>query len=247
MTEFPRVIVLTSDKTLWSVRPLIHQWHKYTSQRKYVPLDVFGYTVPDDPYFMQSETFHSIGKFENYPVKKWSNGVIEALRSIHDDLVLVMMDDYWMVRDVDLDALIVAKEYMEAHPDIIRFDLTTDRLGDKHHDLESIGRFDIIQGEKGASYNFSMQASIYRRELMLEMLVPDEDPWEAELHGNVRLNASPYRVVGTRQWPMRYIVAVNKGVLMLDGSWCVPPRKLSGHDVRDLYDMDMIPVGVKQA
>ncbi len=244
MNDFPRVIVLTSDKTLWSVRPLIHQWHKYAPG---IPLGVFGYTKPEDPDFMQGENFFSIGKFENYPVKKWSNGVIEALQWIQDELVLVMMDDYWMVRHVDQDALLMAQEYMFKHKDVIRFDLTTDRLGDKHHDVESMGHYDIIQGEKGAAYNFSMQASIYRRELMLEMLVKDEDPWEAELRGNVRLNASPYRVVGTRQWPMRYIIAVNKGVLMLDGSWCVPPRKLSEDDVKELYDLDMIPEGVKQA
>lgn len=239
-----KTIVLTSDKTLWSVQPLIHQWHKYAGHQ---PLEVYGYTDPGVT-FMQGHKFHSIGKFEDYPVKRWSNGVIRALQSLVDDeLVNVMMDDYWLVRDFDPAIMNIAEDYMDANPGVVRFDLTTDRLGDKHFDVCSIRHYDIIMGKREATYNFSMQASIWRIENMLKLLVPDEDPWEAELRGNARLAQMNYQVVGTRQWPLKYIIAVNKGVLMLDGGWCVPPRKLSKPDIEEIYDLGMIPEGVVQA
>jgi hypothetical protein len=134
-----------------------------------------------------------------------------------------------------------AQRYMLDNPDVIRFDLTTDRLGDKHHDIGWFHHFDLIEAEKTATYNLSFQASIWRRELLLEVLRPGESPWESEINGSVRLNATPYRVVGTRQWPMKYIIAVNKGRLALDGSWCVPPRQLSQGDLIELAHERLIP------
>ena len=230
-------ICLSSDKTAWALPAFAHQWKKYLPDWDVL---IAGYTKPKFDLFT-TFIFESIGNFADFPVDRWSDGVIQHLTRKTDDLAMIVMDDYWLTRPVDRTAIGWAMRYMLDHPDAIRFDLTTDRLYDKHHDIGSIQHYDLIQAEKEATYNFSLQASIWRRELLLEMLRPGETPWEAEIRGSERISASPYRVVGTRQWPVKYIIAVNKGKLAIDGGWCVPPRQLSKADLDDLIQGNYIP------
>lgn len=232
-----RTIVLTSDKTSWALKAFMRQWDKYCGD-SLGEMAVAGYT----PVELQDHIpFLSIGSFSDYPVEKWSDGVIKCLSGLQDDLVLIVMDDYWLTRPADSIAVNLAYQYMRSHPDIARFDLATDRMYDKHHELESIGRIDLVEAEKDATYNLSFQASIWRRELLLEVLKPGETPWQSEILGTERLNATSYRVVGTRQWPIKYIVAVNKGKLDLSAGWMVPPRSLCDEDRVELVHGGFIP------
>ncbi len=242
-----QIAVLTSDKTSGALPAFMRQWDKYFDRPRYPhprekqDVVITGYTQPGFAIAAPFR-FASIGEFKDYPVERWSDGVIHFLQTLPDELVLILLDDYWLTRNVDLDTVALAEAYMLAHPDVIRFDLTTDRLYDAHHELESIGSIDLIEADKAATYNLSFQASIWRRELLLEVLRPGETPWESEIRGSERLNRGPYRVVGTCQWPMRYIVAVNKGQLDVEAKWMRPPRSLSQTDVAELVEGGFIPM-----
>lgn len=227
-----KTIVFTSDKTSWALRAFAYQWAKYAAG---LPFEAAGYTMPAKG--LKGYPFHSIGKFEDYPVHKWSDGVIQFLESIPDDLVLILLDDYWLIRRVDLDAIELAELYMQSHQDVVRFCLTTDRQYDRWIDIGAMGRVDLIQSAREATYGFSFQASIWRKELLLQLLEPGETPWEAEIRGNERLQATSFRVVGTMQWPIKYMIAINKGQLAMDGSWCVPPRQLKSIDFDELSNL----------
>jgi hypothetical protein len=54
----------------------------------------------------------------------------------------------------------------------------------------------------------STQAGIWNRELMLSLLEPGKNAWEVEMHTQP---PSSMRVLGTRQFPVRYANAINKG------------------------------------
>jgi hypothetical protein len=232
-----RAVALTSDKTSWILPAFIHQWDKYNGTIL-GDLVIAGYT----PVELQRQvTFISIGAFADYPVDRWSDGAIKALSGMDDTLILVAMDDYLLTRPVDIQACRLAERYMLEHPDTIRFDLATDRMYDKHHELGSLDRIDLVEAEKDATYNLSFQASIWRRALLLEVLRPGETPWQSEILGTGRLNNTEYRVVGTRQWPMRYVVAVNKGKLDLTAAWMIPPRRLTWEDEQELISGGFIP------
>jgi hypothetical protein len=239
-----RTIVLTSDKTSWALKAFTRQWDKYTVDDIYpvhnLPFDIYGYGDPG----IKGHAFYKIGNFASYPVNRWSDGLIKTLQSIDDSLVMLMLDDYWLTRQVNIAAFFGLRNYMENNPDaqnVIRLDLTTDRLYDKHHDIEGMAWIDLIEAEKDATYNLSFQAAIWRRELLMEVLRPGETPWESEINGSERLNRTPYRVIGTQQWPMRYIVAVNKGKLDLSAKWMVPSRSLSQADQDELIQGGHIP------
>lgn len=219
-----KIIVLTSDKGNWLLPGFLHQWQKYDGR----PLEVWGYT---DPGLIETDKvkFCSIGNFTDYPMSRWSDGVIKAIESIPEELLEVYLEDYWLMRKTNHYALGICRGYMARQSDAARFDLGTDRLYAKTaRDVESIDTVDII--EAGGDYAFSWQASIWRKRALQDLMIYGETAWESELAGTNRLNQSGWRVLGSRQCPVRYMIAVNKGMFDRSGSWMYPPRTLSQAD-----------------
>jgi len=239
-----RVIVLTSDVSMFLMKGFILQWMKYKFPIAN-PVLVAGFTPPDFPIPLPYFEFVSLGDFKDYPINKWSDGLIKLLTSITDPLVLLMLEDFWLMREVNARAIRIAHSLMLDDNNIARFCLSSDRLYEKSSfDVKSIGDIDIIESPNGIEYRFSTQASLWRRSSLLELLLPGETPWEAEILGNTRLNQTDWRVLGTRQWPMRYMIMVNKGQFDRTGQWMYPPRTLSTQDWDDLKSNGCLPEGV---
>lgn len=233
-----KTVVFTSDNHSWLLRGFFHQWAKYGKLNSLahdpLEIEVAGYTKP---YALPKDvSFYSIGAFSDYPVSKWSDGAIKYFEAIPDDLVLVLLEDYWMIRNVNRQAIFIAYGYMTDHPEVIRFDLAADRVFNHSARYSgSYGALDICEAK--GDYALSLQASLFRRKLLLEVLRPGETPWEAELNGSFRLNQMSYRVVGSYQWPMNYFIAMNKGKIDRTGAWMYPARTLKPEDWKELDDL----------
>lgn len=226
-----KTVVLTSDHHNWLLRGFFHQWRKYAAG--YPEIEVAGFTPPDN--LPQDVGFHSIGKFEDYPVNKWSDAVIKYLNTISDDLVLILLEDYWLIRPVNISAIWDARDFMLANKNVIRFDVAADRMFSREVWYSGyFGGIDLCECK--GQYSLSYQASIYRRELLLEVLRADETPWQSELNGSTRLNSLPYRVIGSYQWPMNYMIIMNKGQVDPGGQWMYPARRFTGDDWYDLVE-----------
>jgi hypothetical protein len=227
-----KTVILTSDKHNWLLRGFFHQWQKYAEG--YGSVEVAGFTHPGN--LPEGAEFHSIGQFEDYPVEKWSDAVIKYLHTLKDDLVLIMLEDYWLMRPINQEAIKAAETFMLDNPQVMRFDLSSDRMFSRDVQYcEPYGPFDLCWG-KGA-YSLSFQAGMFRRELLLEMMRPDETPWQAELNGSDRLNHTPYWVMGLMQWPINYFIAMNKGKLDRTGGWMYPARTLRRADWEELDEL----------
>lgn len=235
-----QVVIYSSDKTSWALRPFAHLFNLYWSRDQRVA--VFGNTPPD--FALPSNfTFKSVGPFK--PAQQWSNDLIEVLHSINDDVICMMMDDYWLNRQVNAQAVLWCYEYMLQNPNVIRFDMTTDRLyatGIQPHG--AIGYLDVIKSDPQSPYNLSLQAGLWRRELLLEMLMPNETPWEVEEKGTHRLMYTNYEVLGTKQSPIHYTIAVQRGRLALDGGYQYPVNPMQQTDVDYLLRSGWIPEGM---
>jgi hypothetical protein len=55
----------------------------------------------------------------------------------------------------------------------------------------------------------SLQAAIWNRKNFLDLLRPGLTPWEVELQTDMQ--TQPYRVLGSRQFPVRYANLMLKG------------------------------------
>lgn len=211
-----RVITLTSDKYLHVLRPYSYLFNKYWGADQ--PVLVAGFTPPSfdlPPNF----TFHSIGKFEDYPASRWSDAVIKLLNEIDDESFCLMLEDYFLTRPVDRRAVHMLNDYARQFGYVLRIDLSTDRLfmnGPQYHkdipDYGYCGYIDLIKSEPGNQYQMSLQAGIWRRDNLLKVLIPGESPWQVELDGTGRVNANrDLLVLGTRQWPIRYTIGCKGG------------------------------------
>lgn len=231
-------IILTSDKTSWALRPQAYLLRKYWPNASFL---IGGYTPP--PFSLPDGfAFHGIGAFADYPVGKWSNGVIKFLRALDHDLILLLMDDYWLFRDVDEPAIEQLTQYMHAHEQVARICVCTDRLyASGITDYGRYGHLDLIKSDPTSPYHFSYQASLWRRKLLLEILSMGESPWESEQRGDSRLRQAGYLVLGTRQAPLRYTIAVQKGKFTPDGGYQTPTGAMNQDDWQYITDQGWIP------
>lgn len=201
-----KVIVLTSDKYLWSLRPFAYLFNVYWSAMQDVI--IVGYEVPKF-YLPANFTFYSAGKDEG--AEKWTNGIIKFLRQFDEDHFVLLLDDYWLCRGVNHQVVSSMGDYIRDKPDVLRIDLTADRAFNGHSiDVDWYGSTDIIETDKEAPYQWSTQAALINRRHMLACLKPDMSPWDFELRGN-ELIPDGLRVLGTRQYPVRYVNAIGMG------------------------------------
>lgn len=229
-----RCVVLSSDKTIWALRITQYLMARFFPGAQVV---VGGYTPPAFRLLPGWE-FERIGAFENYPVERWSDGVIRFLSGLRDELVIVMLDDYWLLRAVDVRAVAAIELYMLDNRDVARFDLTLDRANNAAAKPAGyLEHLDLVESTPDIPYHFSFQAAVWRREMLLSLLSMNESPWEAEIRCNGRLINAGWSVLGTRQGPMRYLIGVQQGNLALDGGYQTQayamPEKLIGA-LRDL-------------
>lgn len=235
-----RLAVLSSDKTSWALEAFIHQHAKYWDTQQ--PTVIAGYSQPAAS-LPGNFSFLSLGKFPDYPVTRYSDGLIKLLQILGGELVILMMDDYWLRRPVDKLLVDQLWRYMLAKPSIIRMDLTADRLNSGNATL-----YDTLEGTKivrtiGGQYSLSLQAAIWRVPLLMEILERNESPWDIELRGSGRLNARhDLLVLGTNHPPVEYMIGVQQGKLVTDGGYQGIDHALTSEDLHELQDAGSIPV-----
>lgn len=211
-----RVCVEVSDRYLWGLQPFAYLFNLYWSSLQ--PVTVFGYSPP--PFLLPSNfSFFSIDTY-NYPAEHWSDGFKYFLGTIDDDYIILLLVDYWLCRTVDVRGVSACFEYIRTRPDVLRIDLTADRLySGGMFDVESWGCYDIIETPHGTPYQFSTQAGIWNRRMLMSLLEPNKSPWEVELYTPIPDHA---RVLGTRQYPVRYANAILKGKIDFEQLALIP-------------------------
>lgn len=203
---------------------------------------VGGYTKPD---FEIDADWYSIGDFADYPVDRWSDGLIEFMAHVEDEIMLFLMDDYWLNAPVNHSKIMLLASYLETHDGIARLDVTHDRLKANWSDLSTMfGIDDLIISDPESAYYFSYQAALWRKSMLLKCLEPHESPWDSELRGSNRLNEAGYYVLGTKQYPMRYTIAMQHGKFTPDGGYQVPPSPLHTDDLQHILSNQWVPENI---
>jgi hypothetical protein len=218
--EIPRFICMTSDKYIQAVKPYLWLMRKYWKEET-VDVLVAGFSKPDfkmglgRPEGNVKAKFHSIGDFDKYPLDKWSNSLIDLLKQIDDELVVIMLEDYWVIREINVPAVVHATSYMKKYPRTIKFDLAADRLfaGGAIKNFRHHRWLDIVKSNPESHYHMSLMTGMWRRELLLKVLRPNWSPWDVELAGTTVLakDFPEYEVVGSAQWPVKHTLAFRSG------------------------------------
>lgn len=199
-----RVFVITCNKYSFALNGFSHLFNKYWSELQEVV--VCGYTPTSLP---SNFSFFQIAPKE-YPSDQWTTGLKKVLESVDDTHLVIMLEDYWLCRGVNHQAVSTLYELCQLHPQILRMDLTDDRQYNGHaQDFEYVPHYgynDIVWTPPDSPYQSSLQAGIWNRRLLLEVLHEGESAWQFEI-GQTGANIAKREdvwVLGTRQRPIRY-------------------------------------------
>jgi hypothetical protein len=193
------ICVYTHTDAHWCLQPFAYLFNIYFSSLQ--PVLVAG----GEPDIELPDNFRWFS-VESRVKERWSDGLIEFLRMINSDIVCMMLEDYWVVRFVDWEILGSLEEYMLMYPDVLKIDLTGDRLhSGAAVDVGYYGRADLVQTSWDVPYQWSTQAALWNRRHLLKYLRPGMSPWDFELQDK---RPEDLRILGTRQWPVRYVNGV---------------------------------------
>lgn len=212
-----RVIVMTSDKYIEALRPFAHLFNRYWSPS--IPVLVAGYTPPEFE-LPANFSFMSIGRFEDYPLNKWSDSLIKVCDMLQDEVFVLMLEDYWVIRKVDTEAVSILADYVRQFGYVLKIDLCADRLyaaGATPYGW--VNRLDLVKSDPSSAYHMSLMTGIWHRKNLRSVLVPGWTPWDVEISGTTHLQhvtvhpdgTESMIVLGTRQWPVRHTLAFRGG------------------------------------
>lgn len=211
-----QIIVTTADKSAWTLKTFAYLWNVYYSsiQDVHVLYESFpNFRLPDN--FKQH--IINLDGVEGWPQQLWSDGLIKYLHSIREQYVLIMLDDYWLVRTVDVRGIGTLFDYLREHPNLLRVDLTGDRLYARGvENVDMYGHFDIVAAQ-GSEYQMSLMPGMWNKKHLMDVLQHGWTPWQVELDGTGVVNSRPeLLVVGTRQWPIRIVNGLRNSLPYVD-------------------------------
>lgn len=205
-----KIIVPAYSKTYWALKPFTHLFNKYWKMENatilhYAPIP---FSLPNN---FELKSIY----YKDYPRDKWANGVIEYLETIDDEVVVLLLEDYWLAREVNTSTMRIIETFLESNPNILRVDLTTDRLyAGGCRDVGYLNWLDLVEAPQ-SQYQMSLQAGMWRRDNLLNVLTSLNDnarsSWDVEIQGTSIINEhyDKFRVLGTRQNPLRYVNGIN--------------------------------------
>lgn len=204
-----KIVVPTYSKTYWCLKPFTYLFNKYWEREEAVILH-----YPEIPFELPGNFLKYQVYYQDVEKNKWADGIISYLKTINDKSVIIMLEDYWLTRKVNRDAVNILNTLIENNDSILRIDLTADRLyAGGMRDVGYVEWIDLVEAPK-SPYQMSLQAGIWNREYFIEIVekLPENrrSGWDIELVGNnIFENETEYRVFGTRQFPVRYENGMN--------------------------------------
>ena len=112
----------------------------------------------------------------------WSECLMRALDVIETPYILYLQEDYFLEAPVRAHVLGSLLDEMKA-PNIGAIRLSgSDGVGPFHE----IGSNLIVEVDKGAKWRLSLQAALWRKSLLRELIRKHETPWQLESYGSFR-------------------------------------------------------------
>lgn len=200
------VIVLTSNAYLQCLPPFAYLFNQFWGKEQAVKVVRYEVRPRNLP---ANFTNFAIGNQAEYT---WSSGLLKYLEHHKGNLILLMLEDYFIDQTVNEIVMGWAWSYMLDHPEIAKIDLTNDRLKVAHTQYDKA--MGLIQSDPDTQFQTSTQAAIWRVDYLKRFLDPDENPWQFERRGTKRVirarEAGEFDglILGFKNPPLSYINAV---------------------------------------
>lgn len=204
-----KIICLTSNEYLNILPGFAYLFNKF-----YPNQDVTVVRYENRPYGLP-DNFNNfaIGQQANY---SWSGGLKCYLDSIQNEFVLLMLEDYYLDKPVNIVLIESIITFMTANPHVVKFDLTDDRTKVLHRDykwkliVNDKDVYDVIQSDVNAPFLSSVQAAIWRVDFLKAILNTKDNPWQFEKNPRTKKYLKEHNgvILGCVNPPMSYVNAV---------------------------------------
>lgn len=165
----------------------------------------------------------------------YSKRLLDYLKYINTDYVLIMLDDFFIRSEVDNKRIMELLEYMRENDDVavISFDSVEDELNVDDGNLEGF----LLRPRYG-DYLFNLQSGIWNRKKLMSLLNENENPWELEIYGSMRCSQKKYRFYTLKDLSLTPINYGKRPGL----TWGIVRGKWVYDDVEDLFKDNNISI-----
>ncbi|MDD5517857.1 MAG: hypothetical protein PHV98_00715 [Candidatus Omnitrophica bacterium] len=199
-----KVVVLTSNDYVHCVPAFAYLFNKFWSPKQQVTIARYEIRPPK-----VADNFYRpcIGQQSHFT---WSSGLLEFLKGYNSELILLMLEDYFLIEQVDTYTINELWQFMLDNPEVVKVDLSDDRLKYSHEDF----LIKLIKSDDDSEWQTSLQAAIWRVDFLKRFLNPAENAWQFEKEGTKRVIAARQAkgfdglILGTKNPPMKYINAI---------------------------------------
>ena len=183
------ILVISCDKFDDCWIPFSECIHKFWPDCPY-PISLCTETK-DAPYDIS--LFTKTYKSDN---KSWSARISDACNKINAEYVLFVLEDQWLAKQIENDAIIQNIEFMNKDNSIGVVYLEKRVLGERNCKVLSDRYIEIPQN---ISYRFSAGPAIWRKSYLSKILNSDENAWEFEKKGSFRKDIPDDKVLAIRK------------------------------------------------
>jgi len=203
-----KVVCITSDGYRHLMAGFAERFNKHWGSDQKVT--VLGYKAPWEE-LPANFLFESLGYQEDYG-EVWTEGLIpyfakKGFTEEHPRFIL-MLEDYWLNRDVDRFQLLRMENAMRSLPEVGKCDLTDDRTKFPHSSV-----LGFVVSCQTARYRSSLQAAMWDTDYFLGMLKPNRTIWEFELIGEKEAMNDGRVILGSEDGILHYDNVMLKGRL----------------------------------
>lgn len=145
--------------------------------------------------------YEDIGKIGSTS-EDWMRAITEYFNSLEDEFIIWGSDDFFLSREINKKSYNKLLNKIKSDQDIVCAKLCVS-LFHKPSEYTDIGN-DIFMLNETAEYSSVVQFCIWKRDFLVEMLRRSTTPWEFEIEGSKRLNATGKKVIGTFDSALKY-------------------------------------------
>ena len=163
------ILVCSCDKDEDLFEPFHHCIEKYWKNH---PEIVYATETITNPYYK------TISK--NYPLKMWTKRIRETLKEIPDEEILLMIDDIFIRKPVDIERIEYARSNLKGNIACFNFE----KVFNNENQETNLKGFKMRN--KGSEYELSLMCGLWDKEKLINVLEKDSDPWSVEYEQNTK-------------------------------------------------------------
>ncbi len=184
-------------------------------------LDMIKRFWPDCPFpvYISLETYHgNYGdniKIMNSNETKWSKRIMEHLAGLNSKYVMITLDDFIIEDFVHTQTVVDCINFMNENPQVVN--MAFDAFNGKRIPGKDFKHFQCRKKRSNCLLNW--QIGLWRTDNLIELMDPNENPWESEVFGSMRAELKKESQFYCLDVKMHKPIEYNNGWLVVRGCW----------------------------